>query len=680
MSSFTLKTSATVSRYEGSDLDEWMEHFSFSDSIKEVINEIGVKDLSDLAEVYMDAEIMAEIKSKLNMIDFRKFKEAGTKTKVFAGMPFAMGTTVVATPVVATPVVTGKSAETIALEKAIAEEKALREKEARKHGTTDSSSKTKAQLEAELKALQSERTEKAKDEQKKKEEVLRLKNKIAKTKERKQLIKDLGEILKTAASLDICFVLDCTGSMSGHMKSMQEKIQELATNCKTLYPDVPLRLAFVGYRDHCDGDRRLAVERFTDDLSVFKNKVAEQKADGGGDAPEDVFGALKVASDMEWRSATRILYHICDAPCHGSRFHNLSDNYPDGDPHGLKAEDLLPAIIGKNIQYIFGKIDKCTDKMVDIFNGIIGGSENAIEVTDVKDAETMMSTISKSVTSSLSSSVSFSASTVTKIDAEHVVIDESEPNWAVIKKEHVNKFIRRPPGSISELVAGDNDVLVEPIPTVVEMQCGEQPFAKGACRAAYHAKEFNKSGIPTRVVHKVSLSTKSKDLTRQKYEVDGISSQAAAIYLAEEFMKVLKTIGGSYPSVQFSDACLLQYLERHETPYCTQEIALDGVWEKYNNNHGLVISNPTPQGTNHDIIQAFSHWTHTITEGTMIVVDCQGVFNKSKNAFLLTDPAIHCKDVTRFGGTNLHVSGISRFFATHKCNSCCKALSLPEGR
>ena len=94
MADFTLKTSATVTRYDGTDLDEWMDHFSFSAKIKDCVGEIGVKDLSDLAEVYMAADIMEEIKSKLNMIDFRKFKEAATKTKVFIGMPFAMPPTV----------------------------------------------------------------------------------------------------------------------------------------------------------------------------------------------------------------------------------------------------------------------------------------------------------------------------------------------------------------------------------------------------------------------------------------------------------------------------------------------------------------------------------------------------------------------------------------------------------
>jgi hypothetical protein len=34
-----------------------------------------------------------------------------------------------------------------------------------------------------------------------------------------------------------------------------------------------LRLAFVGYRDHCDGARRLVVEDFVTDASQFMSKI-----------------------------------------------------------------------------------------------------------------------------------------------------------------------------------------------------------------------------------------------------------------------------------------------------------------------------------------------------------------------------------------------------------------------
>jgi hypothetical protein len=49
-------------------------------------------------------------------------------------------------------------------------------------------------------------------------------------------------------------------------------------------------VAFVGYRDHCDGPQRLAVLRLTTDLSAFDKIICEQKPTGGGDGPEDIHG------------------------------------------------------------------------------------------------------------------------------------------------------------------------------------------------------------------------------------------------------------------------------------------------------------------------------------------------------------------------------------------------------
>ena len=57
------------------------------------------------------------------------------------------------------------------------------------------------------------------------------------------------------------------------------------------------------------------------------------------------------------------------------------------------------------------------------------------------------------------------------------------------------------------------------------------------------------------------------------------------------------------------------------------------------------------------------------------VVDLQGI--KSGDVFRLTDPVIHCKDVTRFGKTNLAENGMKRFFKTHSCNEICAAMDLP---
>lgn len=98
-----------------------------------------------------------------------------------------------------------------------------------------------------------------------------------------------------------------------------------------------------------------------------------------------------------------------------------------------------------------------------------------------------------------------------------------------------------------------------------------------------------------------------------------------------------------------------------------------------NTNTGWVPFGPTANGTDHSVIQAFSHWTYRFTNHELMVVDCQGVYNAKENSFYLTDPAIHCtSSLLRFGGSNLGKDGVARFLDTHKCSSCCTALGLSE--
>ena len=89
-------------------------------------------------------------------------------------------------------------------------------------------------------------------------------------------------------------------------------------------------------------------------------------------------------------------------------------------------------------------------------------------------------------------------------------------------------------------------------------------------------------------------------------------------------------------------------------------------FEKYNGNHGLCLPIPSPGGSDHSVVQAFSHWSYEASHRALMVVDCQGVFQQSHGGeeigeggeggagegggtFLLTDPAVHCDDVMKFG-------------------------------
>lgn len=70
-------------------------------------------------------------------------------------------------------------------------------------------------------------------------------------------------------------------------------------------------------------------------------QVQAIKASGGDDAPEDIAGALNRVHQFEWRSRTKLIIHIADAPCHGKKYHEgLEDSYPNGDPEGLVPEEV----------------------------------------------------------------------------------------------------------------------------------------------------------------------------------------------------------------------------------------------------------------------------------------------------------------------------------------------------
>jgi hypothetical protein len=105
-----------------------------------------------------------------------------------------------------------------------------------------------------------------------------------------------------------------------------------------------VRVAFVGYRDFDDTPRFVAIP-FTD-ADTVQGELGRVTAYGGGDVAEDVHGGLLTLLDLPYDPAegdVGVLLHVCDAPCHGKRYHDvlLSDAYPRGDPSGLPTEELV---------------------------------------------------------------------------------------------------------------------------------------------------------------------------------------------------------------------------------------------------------------------------------------------------------------------------------------------------
>jgi hypothetical protein len=117
--------------------------------------------------------------------------------------------------------------------------------------------------------------------------------------------------------LDLAFVVDATGSMGDELEFLKTEISSIAGGVAELYPAVTQRYALTVYRD--EGD--IYVTRtfdFTSSLDEFRQNLAPQRADGGGDWPEAMHTALADAANLNWSTsaAARVLFLIADAPPH----------------------------------------------------------------------------------------------------------------------------------------------------------------------------------------------------------------------------------------------------------------------------------------------------------------------------------------------------------------------------
>ncbi|HEV8625112.1 MAG TPA: vWA domain-containing protein [Acidimicrobiia bacterium] len=136
------------------------------------------------------------------------------------------------------------------------------------------------------------------------------------------------------AKLDVLFLIDTTGSMGDEIDRLKDSVRSVAERISALPANADLRLAMTVYRDRGD----LFVTRtfdFTSSVDVFKTALAEVRASGGGDTPEDLNAGLHQAvTGPSWRGddAVKLIFLIADAPPHL--------DYQDGPDY---ADDVLAA-------------------------------------------------------------------------------------------------------------------------------------------------------------------------------------------------------------------------------------------------------------------------------------------------------------------------------------------------
>ena len=484
-----------------------------------------------------------------------------------------------------------------------------------------------------------------------------LKERVAKAEAYRYKISNLFHELKQAEKVDLCFLVDSTGSMQTYIDQTKSVIYKITTKMMTKFQNFALRFSFVGYRDISDGSKRVEVFDFSNKEKNFRAFVDCLKATGGADECEDIFGGLEEVIKLEWKSSSRVLFHIADAPCHGSRFHSrANDDYPDGDPRGLNITSLLKKLVDLNVNYYFGKINSSTEKMIEEFNLELRKLQgNLIKVTELTSIDLINETVMKSVESTIMTSKSMSMAYSTSKNLKAISLVDLD--WNCLSKEKVEFYQVSLETNFGDL----KDMKVDYETKIIDVYMMNEPFAKGSLRFAYAGSIGNKLG--DKKVFKESIFADEKYSTLD-FMKESIECQIVAGYLAEEFEKV----NPSKKKIKFLDIGFIRRIR--DGKYFSCEEYTDAEFIKFQNNAGFI--NTKDYSTT---LHAFVHWTFQFTGGYLIVTDLQGT--KNKDEFVLTDPAITCpEDFDRFTNTNLGIKGIHSFFKTHECNHFCKILNL----
>jgi hypothetical protein len=485
-----------------------------------------------------------------------------------------------------------------------------------------------------------------------------------------QMVQELSSL---GSSLDICFCIDATGSMSGIISSVKQCIVKVAQRIAASTGMVG-RYALAVYRDYCDGAIRHQTLDFSDS-SALQRALVSVTATGGGDTPEDCFGGIMAAAtQVTWSAPSKVIVWMGDAPQHGRQYNGgKSDDYPEGDPNGVTSSMIFERLSESGIILIFCKLNESTNAMA---------AQLRLEVAPFGNSLLLDYNIGEDMADFLASSVHTAASRTygshkAGVEKTYTITSASwtvkPPLWRDSEPCKIFTFQSYSGGGLHPLL----DLLMDGPdvkPRKADVFQTFNPVDRGEMRLAYYCRVSEKlGGFDFKKPQKDGVLKESRfegEHNSRKALISQANIQAVAQYLAQEFtskcalLKINKAV--KYVSVE-----LLRV--KSSKKYFSLEPFIEGTYRKFNNNNGWVDKALEEM---HPILQTFSHFTFYYSRGLVMVTDVQGAVQGSN--YLLTDPAIHTTDPTTElpDPTNLGPKGFSAFFASHTCNDFCRRLEL----
>jgi hypothetical protein len=170
---------------------------------------------------------------------------------------------------------------------------------------------------------------------------------------------------KRTKKLDMVFVLDATNSTQSVFTAMREQAMDTAFQIHTFKREVDDQYGVIIYRDPVDnpGDPEDKNEfiQLTPNREAITDYLAEVKAHGGRDDPEDWAGAFELAlNSIRWRDPSKkCLFWITDANAHGSEY--STERRDRHDPEAPRLTRLIQQAAAQRIYFIGINVKKGPD-------------------------------------------------------------------------------------------------------------------------------------------------------------------------------------------------------------------------------------------------------------------------------------------------------------------------------
>ena len=193
-------------------------------------------------------------------------------------------------------------------------------------------------------------------------------------------------------AVDIVFVVDATGSMRDEIDYLKAELADVIQQVKDTLPGTDLSLGSVFYRDQ--GEEYVTRKTpLSSAISRTTDFIQKQEAQGGGDNPEAVEEALKVAvEEMDWRSeaTARLMFVVLDAPPHQSPeiLATLERVTLEAAAQGIRIIPIACSGIDKSTEYLMRSLALATNGTYTFLTDDSGVGYSHIEpTTDSYDVE-----------------------------------------------------------------------------------------------------------------------------------------------------------------------------------------------------------------------------------------------------------------------------------------------------